>query len=58
MGTKPGTYNDWTIWDGSKTIRLGKLPVEYRSLELKCVWGGEGLEERILQAYYRGDQMF
>src|SRR6202012_3888115 len=55
MGTKPGTYNDWTIWDGSTTIRLGKLPVEYRSLELKCVWGDEGLEERILQAYYRGD---
>jgi hypothetical protein len=57
MGTKPGTYHDWTIWDGLKTIKIGRLPVEHRSLELKCVWGDEGLEERILQGYYRGRHM-
>jgi len=57
MGTKPGTYDDWTIWDGLKTIKIGRLPVEYRSLELKCVWGDEGLEERILQGSYRGSHM-
>jgi hypothetical protein len=57
MGTKPGTYDDWAIWDGLKTIKIGRLPVEYRSLELKCVWGDEGLEERILQGSYRGRHM-
>jgi hypothetical protein len=58
MGTKPGTYSDWTIWDGLKTVTIGKLPSEYRSLELKCVWGDEGLEERIMQSSYRGNYMF
>src|ERR1700761_7505459 len=52
MGTKPGIYYDWTIWDGLRTVRIGKLPPEFRSLELKQVWGDEGLEERILEGSY------
>ena len=50
MGTKPGTYDDWTIWDGLKTIKIGRLPVEYRSLELKCVWGDEDWKRESCRA--------
>lgn len=57
MGTKPGTYDDWRIWDERKTRRVGKLPAELRSLELKCVWGCEALAERIVAESYRGDHM-
>jgi hypothetical protein len=58
MGTKPGTYHDWRIWDGKKTTVLGDLPIKLRSLELKCVWACEGLGERIVAGTYRGDLMF
>lgn len=58
MGTKPGTYDDWRIWDEKKTRRIGKLPVEMRSYELKCVWGCDALAERIVAGSCRGDQMF
>lgn len=58
FGTKPGTYHDWFIWDGSHTVKIGSLPKRMRSLELKQVWGDEGLEERIVAGTYRGDQMF
>jgi hypothetical protein len=57
IGTKPGTYYDWTIWDGQKTKRIGTLPIDLRALELKCVWGDEALEERIVNGTYRGDKM-
>ena len=56
-GTKPGTYFDWQIWDGKKTRKIGQLPVNLRKLELKCVWGDEALEERILAGTYRGGRM-
>jgi hypothetical protein len=58
MGTKPGTYHDWRIWDGRSTANIGDLPEHMRSLELKQVWGDEGLEERIVAGTYRGDRMF
>jgi Immunity protein 26 len=58
MGTKPGTYHDWRIWDGRNTVSIGDLPEHMRSLELKQVWGDEGLEERIVAGTYRGDRMF
>jgi hypothetical protein len=58
MGTKPGTYYDWRIWDGKKTKKIGELPPALRSLELRQVWGDEGLEERIVAGSYRGDRMF
>lgn len=58
IGTKPGTYSDWRIWDGVLTKKVGALPVSYRSLELECVWGDEGLEERIVAGTYRGDSMY
>ncbi len=57
MGTKPGTYHDWRIWDGKNTVSVGNLPEHMRSLELKQVWGDEGLEERIVAGTYRGDRM-
>jgi Immunity protein 26 len=57
MGTKPGIYHDWRIWDGKNTVSVGNLPEHMRSLELKQVWGDEGLEERIVAGSYRGDRM-
>jgi hypothetical protein len=45
--TKPGTYDNWWIWDGEKDRFVGKLPKKLRSLEHKFVWGDERLEERI-----------
>ena len=57
LGTKPGIYHDWKIWDGKETVFVGKLPPEYRSLELKMVWGAEGLEDRIIEGKYRGNDM-
>ncbi len=58
VATKPGTYDQWYIWDGEATTRIGKLPKELRTLELEQVWGDEGLEERILVGDYRGNHMF
>lgn len=58
FGTKPGTYHNWFIWDGSNTVEIGRLPKRMRSLELKQVWGDKGLEERIVAGTYRGDRMF
>lgn len=58
MGTKPGVYQDWQLWDGNKSTRIGKLPAHLRSLELECVWGDEGIEERIMAGTYRGASMF
>jgi len=57
MGTKPGTYHDWRIWDGKNTFNIGNLPEHMCSLELKQVWGDEALEERIVAGTYRGDRM-
>jgi len=57
MGTKPGIYHDWRIWDGKATVSIGELPEHMRFLELKQVWGDEGLEERIVAGTYRGDRM-
>ncbi len=45
--TKPGTYENWWIWDGETERFIGKLPANLRSLEQKQVWGDELLEERI-----------
>jgi len=45
--TTPGTYHNWTIWDGVKNTPIGDLPPELRSLEFECVWGYEPLEKRI-----------
>jgi len=45
--TKPGTYDNWWLWDGRNERFIGKLPPELRSLELRVVWGDELLEERI-----------
>jgi hypothetical protein len=58
IGTKPGTYHDWSIWDGKKNVRIGDLPEHMRSLELKSVWADVALENRIVAGTYRGDHMF
>ena len=58
MRTKPGVYDDWRVWDGKKEKKIGKLPESLRALELRCVWGDEALEERIMDGTYRGDRMF
>ena len=55
--TKPGCYSDWRIWDGSDDWFVGALPVADRTLELKQVWGAEGLEDRIEGGPYYGDRM-
>jgi hypothetical protein len=57
VGTKPGTYSSWSVWDGEHTRHIGKLPKELRKLELECVWGDQALEERIMAGTYRGDKM-
>jgi hypothetical protein len=57
MRTKPGVYHDWRIWDGSEAVKVGDLPEQYRSLELKTVWGDQGLEEQIVAGTCRGDRM-
>jgi hypothetical protein len=58
MGTKPGTYHDWRIWDGKDTIFIGDLPEELRALQLESVWSDQALERRIVAGTYRGDLMF
>lgn len=45
--TKPGTYENWWLWDGGAQRFIGKLPEELRSLEVEVSWGYELLEERI-----------
>ena len=58
MGTKPGVYHDWSIWDGANTRKIGDLPESQRTLQLKCISGCETIEERIATGSYRGDKMF
>jgi hypothetical protein len=58
MGTKPGVYHDWRIWDGTNTVWIGDLPENLRKLQLKGISGYETLEERIVAGTYRGDRMF
>jgi hypothetical protein len=57
MGTKPGIYHDWHIWDGKRTVKIGNLPKHMRSLELELVWGDEALENRIVDGTHTGDHM-
>jgi len=45
--TKPGTYENWWLWEGGPQRFIGKLPSEMRALEVEVVWGYEMLEERI-----------
>lgn len=47
-GHGPGTYEDWSLWDGEREISLGRLPPKLRHLEVLRVWGDELLEERIM----------
>jgi hypothetical protein len=44
---KPGTYQNWYLWDGETERFVGRLAPEHRSLELRVVWGDELLEDRI-----------
>jgi hypothetical protein len=44
---KPGTYENWFLWDGEAEQFIGKLTPEQRGLELRVVWGDELLEDRI-----------
>lgn len=45
--TKPGTYENWWLWEGGQQRFIGKLPAELRSLEVEVAWGYEMLENRI-----------
>jgi hypothetical protein len=45
--TKPGTYENWWLWEGGEQYFIGKLPPALRSLEFEVVWGYEMLENRI-----------
>jgi hypothetical protein len=44
---RKGVNTDWKIWDENGYEKVGLLPPEYRSLELKCVWPYQSVEERI-----------
>lgn len=57
LGTKPGQHHDWRIWNGESDVFIGDLPPSDRTLELRSVWGAEGLEVRLGGARYRGDEM-
>jgi hypothetical protein len=45
--TKPGTYDNWWLWDRGSQRFIGKLPPELRKLEVEVVWDYEMLENRI-----------
>ena len=45
--TKPGSYDNWWIWDGQTEVPIGRLPSKLRSLERRALWGDEALEQRI-----------
>lgn len=45
---KTGEATTWYLWDGEKTIRLGKiLPDEYKKLEFKVYWPPKYIVDRI-----------
>jgi hypothetical protein len=45
---KTGEVYHWSLWDGSKFIRLGKiLPEEYKNLEYCVVWNPSDIVWRI-----------
>jgi hypothetical protein len=44
---EPGTFDDWSLWDGEEYKFMGRLPDEYRSLEYLAGWASDALELRI-----------
>ena len=45
---KLGIRDDWQLWDGECYRFVGKLPEEYRSFEIRQVWGLGNLAARIV----------
>jgi hypothetical protein len=45
---KTGKIGIWYLWDGEKSIRIGReLPEEYKKLEFLCVWDPHDVAHRI-----------
>jgi hypothetical protein len=47
IGSKPGEYHDWQIYDGKNMKLIGELPPELRSLEFLGGWSPQAIEKRI-----------
>jgi hypothetical protein len=47
FGTKPGRYDDWIIYDGTKKTVVGFLEPEMADLEFLCGWSPKLLTKRI-----------
>jgi hypothetical protein len=45
---KPGVHHDWKIWDGKSETFVGELAPELRTLEFRCGWSPQALEDRLL----------
>ncbi len=44
---REGFVHDWRLWDGDKSIRVGKLAPEHRKLPIKEIWNDTLLIDRI-----------
>ncbi len=50
---KTGEAYRWFVWDGEKTIQIGKeLPIEYKGLEYRVVWSPYDVTYRIESGEY------
>jgi len=57
IDTRPGVYENWSIWDGRRTVFVGKLRKRHRSLELKTVHSPQRLAQRIVEGGWLGDRL-
>ena len=48
---REGFVHDWRLWDGEKSIRIGKLGPEQRKLPIKEIWNDTLLIERIEEGW-------
>lgn len=44
---REGFIHDWWLWDGNKSVRIGKLSPDQRRLPIKGIWNDTLLIERI-----------
>jgi hypothetical protein len=48
---RDGYVHDWRLWDGEKSVHIGKLSHEQRKLPIKELWNDTLLIERIEQEW-------
>lgn len=48
---REGFVHDWRLWDGDKSVRVGKLAPEQRKLPIKEIWNDTLLIERIEEGW-------